>query len=333
MSRFFSFLLFVLLGSSLLAQQLSEIRSTGFAQGSTYTIKYLDNQNRNFDDAFSQLLAQIDLIFSGYDSLSIVSRINRNEKQVLVDSLFEECFEKAMEISRQTNGDFDITVAPLVNAWGFGSKQKMHIDGSVIDSLMKCIGYKNVSLSAHTVVKKNINISLDFNAIAQGFSSDLVSRLLLSKGVTNYLIEIGGEVYAHGTDAHGDLWKVGIEMPIENSSDSLNPIQATLKLQNAAVSTSGNYRKFYIENGMKYSHEIDPHTGYPSRSSLLSATIVAKDCASADAYATACMVMGLKKSITFLKKHHEIDALLYYAKPDGSIASYETKGIQAILIK
>jgi len=331
--RFFLLCSLTFLGFQIFAQQLQVIRSDGYAQGTTYSIQYYDNQNRNFDNEFAQLLAEFDLIFSAYDSSSIVSRVNRNENHVIVDSLFIECFDKSMKISNQTKGDFDITVGPLVNAWGFGTKQKKQVDGHIIDSLLKFVGYKNVFIFKKTVIKKDKRITLDFNAIAQGFSTDLVSRFLLSKGVTNFLINIGGEVYANGFEGNGDSWKVGIEMPNENNSDSLNPIKATLLVKNLAVSTSGNYRKFYIENGVKYSHEINPHNGYPAKNNLLSATIVTKDCASADGYATACMVMGLEKSIAFLKSHTEIDAFLYYSKPDGSIAIFKTKGIDGMLDK
>jgi FAD:protein FMN transferase len=333
MKIFFTLCCFLFFGFQIFAQQLQVMRSDGYAQGTTYSIQYYDSQNRNFDAEFTQLLANFDLIFSGYDSSSIVSRINRNENHVIVDSLFIECFDKSMKISEQTKGDFDITVGPLVNAWGFGTKQKKHVDSLIIDSLLKFVGYKNVFIFKKSVIKKDKRITLDFNAIAQGYSTDLVSRFLLSKGVANFLINIGGEVYANGFEGNGDSWKVGIEMPNENHSNSLNPIKATLMVKDLAVSTSGNYRKFYVENGIKYSHEINPHTGYPAKNNLLSATVVTKDCASADGYATALMVMGLDKSIAFLQSHSEIDAFLYYSKSDGSIEIYKTNGIDAMLKK
>ena len=333
MNRLVAIFLVLIVYNPVMSQQLQVQHSNGYAQGTTYSIDYVDNQNRKFDDAFIQLLSDFDQIFSAYKSTSIISRINRNEDTVKVDSLFEHCFNRSMTISKESNGDFDITVAPLVNAWGFGPKQRMEMDSAIVDSLFHCIGYKDVSIVNHQVIKKNPRITLDFDAIAQGYSTDLVSQFLRTKGVNDFLVNIGGEVYASGTNAYGNKWRVQVEMPYENSSDSLNPIKCTLEVKNLAVSTSGNYRNFYIENGKRYSHEINPHTGYPARSNLLSSTIIARDCESADGYATATMVMGLDASIQFLKKHPELDAILLFSKPDGTIDSYQTKAIDGMIVK
>ena len=170
---------------------------------------------------------------------------------------------------------------------------------------------------------------IDFNAIAQGYSVDVVSKFLESNGIENYIVEIGGEVFAKGTKENGKRWNVGIEKPDENNMD--HEFKATLFLKDKAVSTSGNYRKFYMENGIRYSHEIDPSTGYPVRHSLLSVSVVAVNCTDADAYTTAFMVMGLEKSLIFLKKHKELDAYFIYSDKDGKIKTDETEGLKELL--
>jgi FAD:protein FMN transferase len=249
---------------------------------------------------------------------------------VVTDKYFETCFNKSVEVSKNTDGAFDATVMPLVNAWGFGPKRKTRVDSTVIDSLLKFIGYKLIELKDNKVIKKDVRVQLDFNAIAQGYSTDLISEFLASKGISKYLVEIGGEVYAKHKKLNGDYWKVGIEKPEENIATT-NPLKAIVRLKNKALSTSGNYRKFYVENGIKYSHEINPKTGYPAHNTLLSASVFAKNCITADAYATAFMVMGLEKTIKFLTKNPNIEVYLIYSNTDGNYLIYESEGLKKIL--
>jgi thiamine biosynthesis lipoprotein len=213
---------------------------------------------------------------------------------------------------------------------GPGKKQK--IEKSKIDSILKFVGFNLIELKGNKVIKKDPRVSLDFNAFAQGYSVDVVSEFLNSKGVMSYIVEIGGEVYAKGKKPTGDNWKIGIEKPIDNKESS-NAYKAFVKLENLAIATSGNYRRFIIEDGVKYHHHIDPKTGYPTRNNLLSASVFTKECISSDANATGILVMGLDKSKEFLLAHPELQAYLIYSDDKGNYQVYETEGLKAILIE
>jgi FAD:protein FMN transferase len=316
----------------LLFSQVNPIKINGRTQGTTYSITYFDKKQRNFQTDIDKLLSDFSSSLSSYDSTSVLSRVNRNDPDVSIDNYFKVCFDRSMEISQNTDGAFDITVGPLVRAWGFGNKRKSKVDSTVIDSLLNFVGYRMVECKEGKIIKKDQRVTLDFNAIAQGYSVDVVSQFLGSKGIKNYLVEIGGEVFAKNTKPNGDQWKVGIEQP-ENNPNSSNPLMAIVKLKNKALSTSGNYRKFYIENGIKYSHEINPKTGYPARNTLLSASVFAGDCMSADAYATAFMVMGLEKTIKFVSEHKEVLVYLIYSDENGKYKVFESEELNKILEK
>ncbi len=323
--------LYFLISITLSAYTQNEaVKISGIAQGTTYHITYYDQKNRNFKPEIDKLLNAFDKSVSLYDSTSIISRVNNNDKKVVLDKFFKQCFNKSMEVSKATEGAFDATVGPLVSGWGFSFKKKARMDSAMVDSLLKFIGYQFVELKNGKVIKKDPRIKLDFNALAQGYSVDLVSELLNTKKIANYIVEIGGEVYAKGHKTNGDHWKVGIEKPIDNTEGD-NPLKAIVKIENMALNTSGNYRKFYIENGIRYSHEINPKTGYPAHNSVLSATVLANDCMTADAYATAFMVMGLERSIAFLAVHKELSAYLIYAGDKGTYKVFESVGLKAIL--
>jgi len=310
--------------------QSGSVKIEGKAQGTTYHITYFDAQNRDFQSEIVQLLQDFDLSVSTYIPNSIISRINSNEKNVIVDKYFTTCFQKAKEIWKSTNGAFDPTVYPLVNAWGFGPGRKQKIEKTKIDSILKFVGFQLIELKGNTVVKKDPRVALDFNAFAQGYSVDVVSDFLNSKGIAAYIVEIGGEVYAKGRKADGKNWTIGIEKPIDNK-ESENPFKAIAKLENLAIATSGNYRRFIVEDGVKYAHHIDPKTGYPTKNNLLSASIFANECISSDANATGVLVLGLEKAKIFLKKHPELQAYLIYSDEKGNYQVYETSGIKAIV--
>jgi thiamine biosynthesis lipoprotein len=244
--------------------------------------------------------------------------------------MFRVIFEKAMQVSEASNGAFDITVGPLVSAWGFGLSNRLQMNQSRVDSILPLIGYKKVKLIGNKILKTNPNISLDFNAIAQGYSVDVLGAFLLSRGITDFLVDIGGEVIARGSKPDGTPWNVAVELPSKSADDD-RKIQAVLRLQNKAISTSGNYRKFYEENGIRYSHTIDPSTGYPVKHSLLSVSVLADDCITADAYATVLMVMGLEKGKLFLQSHPELEAYFIFSGSDGSMKTYYTKGFGDLL--
>ena len=302
---------------------------SGFAQGSTYSIVY-DN-NKNIDPGelrgkVEKTLSDFDMSLSVYKDSSIISKINRNE-EVVPDSFFTEVFKKSVKIFEMTDGAFDITVGPLVRAWGFGPDAHRSFSESKRDSLIKLVGMNKVSLINGRLVKSDPHICLDVNAIAQGFSVDVISRLFDNSGIKNYLVEIGGEVRAKGKKG-SKLWRVGIDKPVDNNMTPGQTLQAIIRITDKALSTSGNYRKFYIEDGIKYSHEIDPRTGYPAKNTLLSASVIADDCATADAMATAFMVMGKDKTIDFLGSHPELEAFLVYSDKEGNFRTWASEKLK-----
>jgi len=323
-----SFALLVL--PTFLFAQLDAIKIEGEAQGTTYHIIYFDAAARDFKPEIVQILKDFDLSVSTYIPNSIISRINSNQKNVVVDKYFSACFKKAKEVWKNTDGAFDPTVYPLVNAWGFGPGKKEKIEQKKIDSILKFVGFDLIQLKGKHVIKKEARVQLDFNAFAQGYSVDVVSAFLNSKKITSYIVEIGGEVYAKGKKPDGSHWTVGIEKPIDNK-ETANDLKALVKLENLAIATSGNYRRFVIENGIKYSHHIDPRTGYPTKNNLLSASIFAKECISSDANATGVLVLGLEKAKLFLASRPELQAYLIYSDEKGNYQVYETSGIKSIL--
>jgi thiamine biosynthesis lipoprotein len=296
---------------------------TGFAQGTTYNMVVENYENFNPADLrtkVEKILHDFDMSLSLYQDSSILSRINRNENAV-PDTFFTEVFKLSREISQLTDGAFDVTIGPLVKAWGFGPDEKKNFSEAKRDSLLKLVGMDKIDLKESKVIKSDPGIMLDFNAIAQGYSVDVISRYFEGIGVKSFLIEIGGEVRVKG-DKGGVMWKIGIDRPNDNNMMPGNDLEAIITLRDQSLATSGNYRKFYIEDGIKYSHTIDPKTGYPARNNLLSATIIASDCATADGVATACMVMGKEKTIEFLGQHPEFAAYLIYSDESGNFKTW-----------
>ncbi len=284
----------------------------GFTQGTTYSIKfYASSDSTSIKQGIDSILSAINHTASLYDTNSIISKINNNKTVDLNDD-FIKIFNKSQEISKATDGCFDITVGELVKAWGFGFKNKTDLTQSKVDSLLKYVGYNNIYIENHIVVKKHPETKIDFNAIAQGYTVDIVAEYFLKNKCTDFIIEIGGEVRVNGKKQNNEKWVVGIEKPaISEIADQI--IQEKVSLNNKSISTSGNYRKFFIKDGIKYSHTIDPKTGYPVHHSLLSVSIIADDCTTADAYATAFMVMGIDKAKEFLKQHPTIEAYFIYS--------------------
>lgn len=306
---------------------------SGNAQGTTYHITYEDRPGRDLQPRIEQLLKKFDLSLSTYDPQSLISRINRNEPHVRLDKYFRRVFHKAEEVYHISSGAFDITVAPLVNAWGFGPQSGVSADSATIDSLMQFVGMDKISIDGNTIIKKNPYVQLDVNAIAQGYSVDIVAEFLDRKGILNYMIEIGGEVKAKGVNEKGYLWRIGVDKPIENNMVPGQNLEAIIELENRALATSGNYRKFYEKNGVKYAHSINPKTGYPVFSRLLSVSVMTSDCMTADAYATAFMIMGLEKSIILLSNQDTVNAFLVYSDDEGNFKIYMTPGMKEFLCK
>lgn len=321
-------------------RQQSYYTVDGFAQGTTYRViyqypfgwRYMFNRgSAMLQDEIDSLLAVFDRSLSLYVPESIISRINRNEPGVVVDDYFLEIFKTAAEVTSKTGGAFDITVGPLVNAWGFGPDGPANTDTLNIDSLLQLVGMDKVVLQGRKLVKKVPGVQLDMNAIAQGYAVDVVGRFLESRGIRNYLVEVGGEIRSRGHKTGGQPWTVGIDKPVENNIIPGQNLQVILECFEINLATSGNYRKFYEKNGVKYAHSIDPSSGYPVLDRLLSVTITAPDCMTADAYATACMVLGLEEGIRLVKEMPELEGYFIYSDENGAFRTWMTEGFRQYL--
>ena len=298
----------------------------GFIFGTVYNITY--QSDKNLEKEIIRELDKVDASLSPSNEKSIISKINRNEEAV-VDNYFYDVFNLAMQISEDTNGAFDITVAPIVNAWGFGFKSGSSPTSQYIDSLKQFIGYKKVRINKDKhVVKQDERIMLDCSAIAKGYGSDVVARLFNAKGIKNYMIEIGGEIVASGLSEKRLPWKIGITKPSEDSLGTSNELQTILNITDCAMATSGNYRNFYYKNGKRYAHTIDPRTGYPIQHNILSATVIAKSCAQADAYATSFMVLGLEEAKKILERHPQLLAYLIYTNKDNEYEVWHSPALK-----
>ena len=298
----------------------------GFIFGTVYNITY--QSDKNLEKEIIRELDKVDASLSPFNEKSIISKINRNEEAV-VDNYFYDVFNLAMQISEDTNGAFDITVAPIVNAWGFGFKSGSSPTSQYIDSLKQFIGYKKVRINKDKhVVKQDERIMLDCSAIAKGYGSDVVARLFNAKGIKNYMIEIGGEIVASGLSDKRLPWKIGITKPSEDSLGTSNELQTILNITDCAMATSGNYRNFYYKNGKRYAHTIDPRTGYPIQHNILYATVIAKSCAQADAYATSFMVLGLEEAKKILERHPQLLAYLIYTNKDNEYEVWHSPALK-----
>lgn len=308
------------------------IKLTGQTQGTYYAITYFDKDARNFQPEVDSMLNDFDQSVSLWVPNSVISKINNEEGVVEPDEIFKTLFTMSKKVYTQSGGTFDPTVGPLVNAWGFGFTDRQKVDRQMIDSLLLFVGFDKVKMENNKIIKSDPRIKFDFNAIAQGYAVDLIGKFLDEKNISNYLIDIGGEVLAVGKKSNGEFWKVGIEKPADNANYG-DDLQAVVNLKDRALATSGNYRKFYEENGTRYSHTIDPASGYPVQHSLLSASVLAVDCASADAFATVFMVMGLEKSKAFLNDHSDLDAYFIFTDENGELSNYFTEGFKSLIIE
>ena len=313
-------------------QRPVKVHFTGEAQGTYYAITYYEKDGKNYQKEIDSLLKAFDQSVSLWIPNSLISRVNNNDTSVILDEHFISIFKLSQEVSKKTDGAFDITIGPLVNAWGFGFTDKIKIDKNIIDSLLTYVNYEMVSLEENKIKKENPNIKLDFNAIAQGYSVDLIGEFLESKGIKNYLIDIGGEVLGHGTKPNEQPWIVGIQKPTMDKLGEYE-VQSKVQLVDKTLVTSGNYRKYYEKDGKQYSHTINPKTGYPVTHSLLSVSVLADDAATADAYATGFMVMGLEKSLQFLADNKNLDAFFIYSDKNGNLQTFATDGINEILVE
>lgn len=300
--------------------------NTGLIFGTVYNLTY--QHSDDLKDEIEAALKHFDGSLSPFNDTAAITRINRNE-DVVPDTFFTNVFRRSMEISRETDGAFDITVAPLVNAWGFGFKKGAFPDSAKIDSLLQITGYGKVHLSDEgKVMKQDPRIMLSCSAVAKGYAVDVIAQLLEKKGITNFMVDIGGEVVVRGVNPKQGLWRIGINKPVDDSLSVNQELQTVLKVSGVAIATSGNYRNYYYKDGKKYAHTIDPRTGYPVQHSILSATVIARDCMSADAYATAFMVMGLEEAERFANAHPDIDACFIYSDEEGKTQTFHTEGMK-----
>lgn len=307
------------------------MKISGFAQGTTYTVTYENSENEDYSSDIDSILKAFDSSLSIYDSTSIISRVNNNDPLVEADDWFVEVFNKSAEIASVSGGAFDITVGPVVKTWGFADGPVAKHDSAHIDSLLQYVGMEKVKIEGRKVNKQSPGVKIDVNAIAQGYSVDVVCRFFDSKGIRNYLVEIGGEVRGKGTNAKNNFWRIGIDRPSDGNMSPGSDLQAIIELNNKSLATSGNYRKFFEEDGIKYSHTIDPKTGFPARNTLLSATVVCDDCATADGYATAFMVLGVENSIELLKKLKNIEVYFVYSNASGGYEIFSSEGMKAMI--
>ena len=316
------FILFTILliscKSSSKEAELTYYQESGEIFHTTFHIKY--EYDRSVSEEIMEALQRFDDSLNPFKENSIIGKVNNNVP-VKLDSMFLKVFNKSMEVARITDGKFDITASPFINAWGFGFKDMDNVTKEKIDSMKPFVGYNKIRIENGVVVKDDPRVQINTSGISKGYSCDVVAYMLQELGIKNYMVEIGGEITMKGVNEKGNCWRIGIDKPTDDSTAMQRELQIILSICDKAVATSGNYRNYYMKDGVKYSHTIDPLTGYPSEQNILGATIIADDCITADAYATAFMAMGVEKSVEVA---HTIPGLHYYfiyVKPDGKVDS------------
>ena len=324
------FLLFLIIGTFFIARKSHRDNyapfqsNEGMIFGTVFHAKY-----QYKEDLLQEIMRElnaVDASLSMFNPNSCVSKINKGETDE-ADSLLAGVFQLAQAISKVTDGAFDVTVAPLVNAWGFGFKNDVLPDSAIIDSLMSFVGWEKVRIQEMHIQKDDPRIIMDFSAIAKGYGADQVAKLMKQKGIENYMIEIGGEIVCGGKNQNNENWKIGINKPTDDPTSTNQELDKILNLTDCAMATSGNYRNFYVKDGKRIAHTIDPKSGYPVQHSVLSSTVLAPSCAMADGFATSFMVMGLEKAQQILDQHPELQAYLIYEE-NGEHKVYYTKELE-----
>lgn len=296
----------------------------GLAQGSYYAVTYFDDEGRNFQREIDSVFHAVDVSVNLWVDSSVISKVNRNE-EVMLDKIFIDNFNIAQEAAQMSDGYFDPTISPIVAAWGFNNKTGDSITPSLIDSLKQLVDYRKVKVENGKIIKENPAMQLDFNAVAQGYTSDMIANFLESRGIKNYLVDTGGEIMAHGSKPNGQPWIVGIEKPAE-SWDAEQVVQARIALRDKGLVTSGSTRKYVERNGKRYSHCIDPKTGYPVEHNVLSVTVLADNSVWADALASICMVMGLEKSLPLIQSLDGVEAYYIFENDENELETFATEG-------
>ena len=327
------FLVLLIVGTILIIRQQQSIpyqKNAGLIFGTTYSVTYQCDED--LQKEIEAELKKVDDEFSMFNSQSVVARLNNGEKPELSND-FIDVFKLARQVSEDTNGAFDITVAPLVNAWGFGFKHEQMPTKEQVDSLRQLIGYQYVTLKDKTIEMQKPGMMLDFSAIAKGYGVDVVARLLERHDIKNYMVEIGGEITTRGINPERVPWRIGVNKPNEDALDESHELQTILNVTDKAMATSGNYRNFYVKEGKKYAHTIDPKTGYPVQHTLLSATVLTDRCSKADAYATSFMVLGMDGAKKILERHKELMAYLIFTDSKGNLAVWYSPSLKDKIVK
>ncbi|MCH4182005.1 MAG: FAD:protein FMN transferase [Prevotella sp.] len=322
------FLFLLIIGTVyIIRQQRSQPyqKDTGFIFGTVYHITY--QNDKDLQTGIDEALHEVDASLSPFNPQSIITQVNQN-KTVKLNKMFTDVFSLAEEVSSETDGAFDITVAPLVNTWGFGFKKGKAPAPAIVDSLKSFVGFNKVKLINGKIVKQDPRVMLDCSGIAKGYGCDVVADFLRKNGIKNFIVEIGGEIVANGIDQKRVPWHIGVTKPTDDSLNTNQEIETILNVTDIAMATSGNYRNFYYKGGRKFAHTIDPHTGYPVQHSLLSSTVLAKNCATADAYATAFMVLGVNGAKAILRKHPELMVYFIYADDKGKLKEWYSPGLK-----
>lgn len=327
------FLVLLIVGTVLIIRQQQSTpyqKNAGLIFGTTYSVTY--QYGEDLQEEIEAELKKVDDEFSMFNSQSIVARLNNGEQPELSND-FIDVFKLARQVSEDTNGAFDITVAPLVNAWGFGFKHEQMPSKEQVDSLRELISYRYVTLKDKTITMQKPGMMLDFSAIAKGYGVDVVARLLERHDIKNYMVEIGGEITTRGINPERVPWRIGVNKPSEDALNENHELQTILNVTDKSMATSGNYRNFYVKGGKKYAHTIDPKTGYPVQHSLLSATVLTDRCAKADAYATSFMVLGMDGAKKILERHKELMAYLIYTDNKGNLSVWYSPSLKDKIVK
>jgi thiamine biosynthesis lipoprotein len=314
---------------------------SGNTQGTTYTIIIVDDNGKINKSEIDAQLRNFDLSLSTYIDESVISKINNSSSSIVISDafhFFEKCYLESQHIYQITDGKFDPSVFPLVKGWGFMNDLETPLAQDQIDSILNFVSFErgryhqvDFQDAEITMTKSNPNFKLDFNAIAQGLSVDVIYDFIEKKGCKNFYVEIGGELKVKGHNKNGMPWNIAVDSPIENLQTRER--DTIIHISNKAIATSGNYRKFYVKDGIKYSHTLNPSTGKPVTHSLLSATVIANKCSTSDAYATAFMVMGTEGALRFVREHPEenLEVYLLYANTKGEIQHAMSDGFSKYL--
>lgn len=314
------------------AQKLVEV--SGQAQGTYFIVKYVSNDTTSLRPQIDSLFGVIDHSLSLYKPGSLINQFNEGN-EVQMDEHMAYVIKRSLEISKSTNGAFDITVKPLVDAWGFGVHKPaaQHVPGpDTLKRILRYVGSKYLQVHGQTLVKLKKDVQIDCNGIAQGYTTDVIARFLQQKGITDYLVDVGGELAGSGKNHRGKIWTVGIETPA--AIESPYPAQALLELNNKAITTSGNYRRFFEQGGTRFAHSINPSTGQALHSNIIAVTVMAKDAITADGYDNALILMGVEKGLAFIRKHPEygLDAYFIYKNKKGEITTAFSAGYSKIVL-